>query len=220
MASIIQETVEIAVADLRPYHKNPRRGDVTAIAESLAVSGQYRAIVVNKGTKTKRKFEVLAGNHTYLAAQSLGWSHVAAHLVDVNDNAAAKIVAADNRTADLADYDDAVLLELLQSLDNLEGTGYEDGDVDALLSALEGGDDSDEGAEKVKFKDKSEWEATSRRLVILDYQLDDFVWVQDRLATLAEQMQEESNAAVVIRLIEDALSEQSPRRASSKGDPA
>lgn len=216
MTSIIQETAEVAVADLRPYHKNPRRGDLQAIAESLAKNGQYRAIVVNRGTKTKRKNEVLAGNHTYLAAQQLGWDTLAAHIVDVDEKAAGRIVASDNRTSDLAEYDDVALLQLLQDLGDLEGTGWEPGDVDALLAELEGGDDSDEGDEKVKFKDKSEWEATSRRLVILDYQLAQFVWVQDRLATLAEQMNEESNAAVVLRLIEEAMGEEAPKgRAAS-----
>lgn len=46
-------TLELCpVADLQPYHRNPRRGDVAQIARSLKRTGQYRPIVTNKGTHT------------------------------------------------------------------------------------------------------------------------------------------------------------------------
>lgn len=119
--------------ELRPYHKNPRLGDVDAIARSLEINGQYRPIVVNLGRHTGRPLEVLAGNHTLAAARSLGWDRIAATTVDVDDHQAARIVAADNRTADLGNYDDAALLELLQELPDLDGTGYTDDDLAAML---------------------------------------------------------------------------------------
>lgn len=61
-----------AVAELSTFERNPRRGDVAAIAESLTRHGQYRPIVVNAGSLTGRVNEVLAGNHTLLAAKHLG----------------------------------------------------------------------------------------------------------------------------------------------------
>ena len=126
--------------ELRPYHKNPRRGDVEAIARSLEVNGQYRPIVVNLGRHTGRPLEVLAGNHTLAAARSLGWDRIAATTVDVDDHQAARIVAADNRTADLGGYDDTALLALLQELDDLDGTGYDDDDLAAMLDTGEAAD--------------------------------------------------------------------------------
>lgn len=126
------------VADLRTYHRNPRRGNTGAIAESLRVNGQYRPIVVNVGTFTGRADEVLAGNHTLIAARDLGWEQVATVSRDVDDDQAARIVAADNRTADLADYDQQVLAELLSDLDGLEGTGYTDKDLAELMAADDG----------------------------------------------------------------------------------
>jgi ParB-like chromosome segregation protein Spo0J len=66
-----------ATRELRTYQRNPRQCDPTAIARSLAVNGQYRPIVVNKGTYTGRPNEVLAGNHTLIAARDLGWEHIA-----------------------------------------------------------------------------------------------------------------------------------------------
>lgn len=125
-----------AVDELSTYHRNPRRGDVAAIAASLAARGQYRAIAVNLGTLTGRPLEVLAGNHTLLAARELGWTHIDATSVDVDDAEAARIVAADNRLADLGSYDDTDLLAVLDMAGDLVGTGYTDADLAALQAAL------------------------------------------------------------------------------------
>lgn len=130
------QTRAIPVGDLRTYHRNPRRGNTAVIGQSLTVNGQYRPIVVNAGTHTGRPNEVLAGNHTLMAARDLGWESVAAVTVDVDDDQAARIVAADNRTADLGEYDERLLLELLAELPDLDGTGYEPGDIAELEKAL------------------------------------------------------------------------------------
>lgn len=125
--------VTLDISELSPYHRNPRRGDIAAIARSLEINGQYRPIVVNLGTHTGRPLEVLAGNHTLAAARTLGWAQIAATTIDVDDVAAARIVAADNRTADLGDYDTDTLLALLHDLPDLDGTGYDDDYLDSLL---------------------------------------------------------------------------------------
>ena len=130
------EVQQFATAEVSTYHRNPRRGAVGKIAESLKARGQYRAIVVNVGTLTGRPLEVLAGNHTLLAARELGWELIDATTVDVDDAEAARIVAADNRLADLGDYDDVALLEVLELAGDLAGTGYEALDVAKLQQAL------------------------------------------------------------------------------------
>lgn len=123
--------------DLHPYHRNPRRGDVAGIAASLRKRGQYRPIVVNVGSKTGRPMEILAGNHTWAAARTLGWSEIQATTVDVGDDEAAQIVLADNRLADLGTYDDEDLAAVLASVSDLTGTGFEDAELEALLTAGE-----------------------------------------------------------------------------------
>jgi ParB-like chromosome segregation protein Spo0J len=130
-------TVEhVPVGDLRTYHRNPRRGNTTVIAQSLTINGQYRTLAVNRGTHTGRPNEVLAGNHTLIAARDLGWDTVAVTYVDVDDDVGDRIVAADNRTADLGEYDDQLLLELLADLPDLDGTGYDPGAIADLEKAL------------------------------------------------------------------------------------
>lgn len=125
--------LRVPIDQLVGYATNPRRGDVKTIKKSLQRIGQYRPVVVNRGTSTGRRNEVLAGNHTVIAARELGWTEVAATFVDVDEDIAARIVLIDNRSNDLAGYDDGALLELLQSLPDLDATGFEVADLDALL---------------------------------------------------------------------------------------
>ena len=59
--------------------------------------------------------------------------------VDVDDATALKILLADNRTNDLATYDNKELAELLADVGNkfgLEGTGYDETFLDGLISEL------------------------------------------------------------------------------------
>lgn len=127
------QPLAVPIGDLNPYHRNPRNGDIPAIAKSLTVNGQYKAIVVNRGTHTGRPNEILAGNHTYAAAVELGWDRIAVTWADVDDEAAARIVIVDNRTSDLAGYDTTLLAEILAELPSLDGTGYDQDALDELL---------------------------------------------------------------------------------------
>lgn len=131
--AIIEETTEVKVTDLQMYYKNPRLGNVTKVAESLNRNGQYRAIIVNRGTKTGRKNEILAGNHTWKAARQLDWDKILVSFIDVDDEQAGRIVLADNKTAQLGGFDEALLGEILDSLPDSTGTGYEQEEVDELV---------------------------------------------------------------------------------------
>lgn len=128
--------------ELRPFHKNPRRGDVDLIAASIKKNGQYRPLVVNRGTKTKRLNEILAGNHTYLALKENGATTAAVSFVDVDDQQAARIVVVDNRASDKAKNDDDVLKDLLADLDELEGSGYTDEEFAKLVGLDDDGPDT------------------------------------------------------------------------------
>jgi ParB-like chromosome segregation protein Spo0J len=136
----ITQTKQVALDTLTTWPANPRRGDVAAIRQSLEVSGQYRALVVRAGS-----LEVLAGNHTLLAMRELGWERALCHLVDVDDEAARRIVLADNRTAELAGYDEQLLADLLAQMDgDLAGTGWDQGALDKLVAGLASPDAPDD----------------------------------------------------------------------------
>jgi ParB-like chromosome segregation protein Spo0J len=131
---IRKEIVRMAVAvdELRPFARNARRGNVSEIVASLEAHGQYKPIVARRGTG-----EVLVGNHTLAAVLELGWTHVAATWVECDDDQAARIVLVDNRSSDLAGYDDEALASLLEevadSTREFEGTGFDRDDLERLL---------------------------------------------------------------------------------------
>ncbi|MDK4244090.1 ParB/Srx family N-terminal domain-containing protein [Corynebacterium pseudodiphtheriticum] len=138
------------LTELNNFHKNARRGDVDAIKASIIANGIYRPIIINKGTYTDRPLEVLAGNHTLQAMRQLAeenpedksWQTVDVWQVDVDDDRATRIVLADNRTADLGDYDNTELKELLQLVDHdLDGTGYDYDDLEDIAERLNPSDD-------------------------------------------------------------------------------
>jgi ParB-like chromosome segregation protein Spo0J len=137
------ETERVPLSELRRFPGNPREGDIGAISESLRVLGQYRPIVVNR-----RNNQILKGNHTAAAASALGWSEIAVVWVDVDDEAAAKIVLADNRIADKAVYDNDLLVSTIAKLDSLEGSGFDEEDY----FELQMGKDSQQAAKEVKSK--------------------------------------------------------------------
>jgi hypothetical protein len=135
MSKINIETETISIDLLQPHPRNVRQGDIGAISESLKAHGQYRPITYQKSTG-----RILAGNHTWKAAKALGWKEIVATSVVCNDEEAIRILLADNRTSDLADYDDAGLVELLKELADtttgLEGTLFDGDTLDQLLNDL------------------------------------------------------------------------------------
>ena len=124
-------TVPINSVMLHP--RNPRIGDVEAVAASLRRFGQQKPIVVQKSTGF-----VVAGNHLVRAALSLAWTEIAANVVELDDKTAVAFMLADNRTADLGSYNDELLAAILAeqvASDNLAATGFDADAVAAILRA-------------------------------------------------------------------------------------
>lgn len=131
---------QIPVEQLLPHPMNPRKGNIDKIAESIKANGFYGVIVAQKSTKY-----ILAGNHRWMAARQLGLESVPVMWLNVSDAQAKKILLADNRTSDLAEYANDALQELLRSVlaeGDMRGTGYDPTDVEALIDEVT--DDPDE----------------------------------------------------------------------------
>jgi site-specific DNA-methyltransferase (adenine-specific) len=124
----------VPIDSIALHPRNPRRGNVEAVAASLARFGQQKPLVVQASSRY-----VVAGNHLLRAARGLGWSEIAANVQDMDDAEATAFMLADNRTADLGGYDDALLAAILaetQAADNLAATGYDNDAVASLLAGL------------------------------------------------------------------------------------
>lgn len=145
----------VPVEELLPHPKNPRRGDIPVIAESIRENGFYGAVMVQLSSS-----RILAGEHRWRALQELYAAGETVRLVnandegeleyeelprgqipalylDVDDETALRILLVDNRGADVAGYDEAALAEILGGMDALEGTGYSVDDLEDLLAGMD-----------------------------------------------------------------------------------
>lgn len=125
-SQLVVETVEID--SITPDPVNARKHDqrnLGAIAESLSKFGQRRPLVVT------HRGVVIAGNGTLEAAKSLGWKQIAVTRTPKSwpEEKARAYALADNRTAELAAWDQSVLSEQLVELEaadwDMEALGFE-----------------------------------------------------------------------------------------------
>jgi ParB-like chromosome segregation protein Spo0J len=96
-----------AVADLVYDPRNSKKHDeknIIAIAASLERFGQRKPIVVRDGV-------VIAGNGTLEAARRLGWVSISTTEAPLSEIEARAYALADNKTAELAKWDDGQLSE-------------------------------------------------------------------------------------------------------------
>jgi hypothetical protein len=120
------------IEQLSEHPDNPRRGDEAAIDASMSVHGFYGAVLAQESTG-----HIIAGNHRTRVARRRGETTIPALFLDVDDDQARRLLLVDNRSNDLAGYDDAELARLLASLDDLDGTGFTDTDLNELLDSLQ-----------------------------------------------------------------------------------
>jgi ParB family chromosome partitioning protein len=126
----------IAVADLSLDPSNVRkhsRRNLDAIKASLRKFGQQKPIVVDA------KGIVLAGNGTLTAAQELGWTEIQIVRTELAGVEATAFAIADNRTAELAEWEEDKLNAVLKSLRDegvdLVDVGYSPEDLDQFAAA-------------------------------------------------------------------------------------
>ena len=99
----------------------------------LQAFGQQKPVVVDADNVVR------AGTGLVRAARLLGWSQVAAYTTGLGGSEAIAYAIADNRTAELAEWDDptlAALLDELRTEDALSGVGFDDTEIDELLAEL------------------------------------------------------------------------------------
>ena len=145
-----------------------------------------------------------------MAAKSIGMETVPVYWVDVDDEQANRILLADNRASDLATYDDSALADILANLVDtdlgLTGTGFDDADLEALLFDLDRlnptyGTLTDDIRTVGEAADAIE--ASGIRSVIIPFQIEQYNLVVARLAELRTKYGVDSNAEVMLKLVEE-----------------
>jgi hypothetical protein len=120
----------VPVDSLLFYPGNARLHDDELLEASLLKHGQYAPVLVQRSTRY-----VIKGNGTFHTVCALGWTHVAVHVLDVDDDEALRILLVDNASSDAARNEDAALAELLQQLEGgFDGTGFVETDLDELIA--------------------------------------------------------------------------------------
>tara|TARA_R110000824_G_scaffold249220_2_gene438149 strand:- start:3982 stop:4635 length:654 start_codon:yes stop_codon:yes gene_type:complete len=128
-------TLAVRVDGLTVDENNARSHNdrnLSAIKTSLTRFGQRQPLVVQK-----QGMVVRAGNGRLTIAKELGWSHVAAIVVDENDAEAAAYALADNRSGELADWDLSTLAVTLDHL-NVELPDFSPRDLGWTQRELDG----------------------------------------------------------------------------------
>ena len=127
--------VKIAITQLVNDPNNARKHNqknLKAIKGSLAKFGQQKPIVIDS------KNIVIAGNGTLEAARSLGWTHIDAVITELDDLGKMSFALADNKTSELAEWDDDILKEQLDWLDKQD---FDIGDIGFGDFSLDDDDD-------------------------------------------------------------------------------
>ena len=107
--------------------------NLATIKASLNRFGQQKPIVVDANGVVR------AGNGTLMAAKALGWKEIAVVRSTLAGSEATAYAIADNRTAELAEWDDDALKQTLAALqiedeDLAVATGFDAKEIDALLA--------------------------------------------------------------------------------------
>ena len=193
---------EIDIDAIKEHPANPRKGDDRAVGESIARNGFFGAVLVQKSTGY-----VIAGNTRFRVMSEEGMATIPGFWVDCDDEVATRIMLADNRTSDLAFYDDSTLFQLLQALDgDFRGTGYDRASYELLLQSMEGEEVLGHIAQGFVPSDRVDaYNELDIRNVILPYHGSTYDNVAGGLIALRELWGYDTNADVVERLVHEAL---------------
>lgn len=130
------KTELVPIEDLTHDPANVRlhsRKNLDAIKASLNRFGQQKPIVIDK------EGVVRAGNGTFQAAQELGWENISVVHSELIGAEMTAFAIADNRTAELAEWDEEALARTLEALPSdlvNESSGFDTDEVAEMIEAL------------------------------------------------------------------------------------
>ena len=121
--------IEILIPDPENVRLHNKK-NLDAIKNSLIRFGQQKPVVVDKDNK------VVAGNGTLAAAKDLGWDQLEVVYTDLNDSESVAFAIADNRTAELAEWDRGTLAKMFKDKDVGE-VGFSRREIEQMVARME-----------------------------------------------------------------------------------
>lgn len=131
------EIQQLEPKQLTPWDRNPRKNDhaVDVVAESIRRFGFNVPIVCDQDLR------VVAGHVRLKAAKKLGLERVPVIQLHLTDDQRDAFALADNKTAEIADWDYDVLADIIKDLDateaDLPSLGFSGAELQALLEPEE-----------------------------------------------------------------------------------
>jgi len=127
------EVKEIELVDLYPWDDNPRLNEhaVDAVAESI------RSFGFNVPILCDQNLTIVAGHTRWKAAEKIGMDKVPVIMVEMTDAQRRAFAIADNKTAEIADWDFPKLREVLEELRSedidIKSLGFTDEEIRRLI---------------------------------------------------------------------------------------
>ena len=145
MTSLIAKRIDVSALSEDPANvrlHNDR--NILAIMESLKAFGQQKPIVVDRNNVVR------AGNGTLEAARRLGWKQLDCCVSGLTGSEMIAYSIADNRTAELAEWDMAQLIDSIRELEAdsaklLDSLGFTKAEIDAMTPTFEPGSEEEQG---------------------------------------------------------------------------
>lgn len=156
--------INIKIEDLKPYEKNPRKNEkaIDFVANSIKEFGFKVPLVVDKNNV------IVAGHTRYQASKKLGLKEVPCLVADdLTDEQIKAFRIADNKTNDMAEWDDALLGDELKDLiDSFDMTdfGFGEFEISMLTEDMEP-EEYDKDLIK-EYSSSSEDFLTNKRVII------------------------------------------------------
>lgn len=198
LANIHEALVRFAVPieSLEQHPQNPKEHDEDAIRESLILNGQYSPVLFQSDRN-----RIFAGHGTWNAALSLGWTHIAAIGLALDDDETYRRLLRDNRSHEKGANDPDALLTLLRELEGeFAGSGFNAAQYNDLLAVVSAND-----ADAVTVLQDPTAVSNDLRSIILTYDVETFDPLIRKLSAL-QQTETETFTEVVQRLVAQAKS--------------
>ena len=201
MAQITARKIELwPLSRLKPYANNARThsaDQVQQIAASIATYGFNNPILVDT------EDGIIAGHGRLSAAQSLQLEHVPVIVLDhLTDAQRRAYILADNRLAELAQWDDDLLVGELEALGDdgidISSLGWSPEELDQLQEDLE------EMLEIDDPEDLGDENGEEKTAFHFEFELNDYEELSGRLQQLRKRWKLESDAEVFANLVRGA----------------
>lgn len=148
--------VKQCILDPKNVRKHTNK-NMKAIKDSLKEYGQRKPIVVQE---TSDGLLVRAGNGTLTATKILKREFIAVVRIKEDDKMAQAYAIADNRSAELAEWDNMALAEQILDLSNhdidVEGLGFSEKEIQKILDSISTDNSGGGGGNSVGFKNMYE----------------------------------------------------------------